>query len=77
MTQIKRTAKPGYKTTEFWLTLVVTAMGFLLASGAIEALPEDSIVVKIVGVACGVLASLGYTVTRASIKKNGELQYDG
>lgn len=76
MTQIKRTAKPGYKTTEFWLTFIAMLMSFLLASGAIETLPEDSLIVKIVGVVCGVLATLGYAVVRASTKKNGELEHD-
>ena len=28
--------KPGYKTTEFWLSLLATLLGFLLASGVMD-----------------------------------------
>jgi len=57
--------KPGYKTTEFWLTLAASAVGLTLASGI---LPSDGEAFKIVGLAASVLASLGYTITRAKTK---------
>ena len=57
--------KAGYKTTEFWLTLTATMIGLALASGAIE---TDSGLDKILGLAAGVLASLGYTISRTLAK---------
>jgi len=41
--------KPGYKTTEFWLSLLATLLGFLLASGVMDAVPEESWIAKLVG----------------------------
>ena len=58
--------KPGYKTTEFWLTLAATAVGALLASGIIEA---GSVWDKAVGVVVSVLGALGYTVARGMAKR--------
>lgn len=63
------TPKPGYKTTEFWLSTVATLIGIAYASGAIS--PEGTgTVEKIVAVAASVLVSLGYTVMRTKAKKD-------
>jgi len=59
--------KPGYKTTEFWLTMVASIIGLALASGLI---PTDGEVYKIVGLAASVLTSMGYQVSRSSVKKS-------
>lgn len=59
--------KPGYKTTEFWLTAVASLVGLTLASGLI---PVDSEVFKIVGFAGAILGSMGYQVSRGTAKKN-------
>ena len=56
--------KPGYKTTEFWLSLLATLLGFLLASGAMDAAPADSWIAKLVGGVVAVLATLGYSASR-------------
>jgi hypothetical protein len=58
--------KPGYKTTEFWLTLVAVVLSAVASSGL---LAEGSTWVKVVGVALAVLATLGYTASRAVVKK--------
>lgn len=59
-------AKPGYKTTEFWLTVAASAIGLLLASGMIHAgTPID----RVVGLAASVLGTLGYTVSRGIAKR--------
>jgi len=58
--------KPGYKTTEFWLTAIVTILGLLTSSGAIG---EESMVAKIIGGAMAVLATMGYSASRATTKK--------
>ena len=57
--------RPGYKTTEFWLSLVVVLLGYLNASGAFG---PDSVIMKIAGHATSLLALLGYTWSRTSQK---------
>lgn len=57
--------KPGYKTTEFWLTAFATLVGLALAS---DVIPTDGPWAKIVGLAAAVLSSMGYTVSRAKTK---------
>lgn len=57
--------KAGYKSTEFWLSLVATLIGGLLASGVI---PTDGVWGTITGLVTGLLASLGYSVSRAWVK---------
>ena len=57
--------KSGWKTTEFWLTLVSVLCGALLAAGVF---PLESSWGKVVGVLAAVLASLGYGVARARVK---------
>lgn len=59
-------SKPGYKTTEFWLTVVATAVGFALTSGLIG---EGSQVEKLLGMAAQVLSTMGYSVSRGIAKK--------
>jgi hypothetical protein len=70
----QKQVKPGYKTTEFWLTLIATAAGFVLASGMMETVPEDAVAPRILGIVVSVLATLGYTITRASVKKSTNVQ---
>lgn len=57
--------KPGYKTTEFWLSLAAIIVGALIASGVI---PTDSSWMKLLGMASSVLATLGYTGARVLTK---------
>lgn len=61
----KPVPKPGYKTTEFWLSGIATVLGIVLASGAIQ---DGGMVAQIVGGVLSVLASLGYTAARAKVK---------
>jgi len=60
--------KAGYKTTEFWMSLLATLLGFLLASGVMDAVPEESWIAKLVGGVVAVLATLGYSASRANVK---------
>ena len=60
--------KPGYKTTEFWLSLAATVMGFVLASGVMDNAAEDGWASKIVGGVVAVLTALGYSASRAKVK---------
>jgi hypothetical protein len=59
-------AKPGYKTTEFWLSVVAMVIGAAFASGVF---PAESTGDKILGLAATVLSALGYTVSRTMVKK--------
>jgi len=57
--------KPGYKTSEFWLTAVAFALTLALSSGAI---PTESAAHSIVTQAGTLLAALGYTFARTKAK---------
>lgn len=57
--------KPGYKTTEFWITVVTSIGGLLAASGAFA---ENSPWLKIVGLIVAAATSMGYTASRAQVK---------
>lgn len=61
-------AKPGYKTTEFWLSLVAVLIGALAGSGIV---PESGPWAQVIGLVTAVLGSLGYTVSRG-IAKSGK-----
>ena len=58
--------KPGYKTTEFWLSVAATIVGAAFASGFF---PTESSGDKILGLAALVLSSMGYTVSRTFVKR--------
>ena len=56
--------KAGWKTTEFWLSVLAAIVGAVLASG----LPSDNPVVRAAGVASAALAALGYSISRGNAK---------
>lgn len=57
------TTTPGYKTTEFWLSLLAVLIPFL---GTIF-LPTSTIG-HVVALVAGTLAALGYTASRTTVK---------
>ena len=57
--------KPGYKTTEFWLSLAAMVVGALASSGIVA---DGSGWAKLVGLISTVLGALGYTAARAYAK---------
>jgi len=63
--------KPGYKTTEFWLSAAATIVGLVVTSGVLPEQP-DNVWVRLVGGVVAVLAALGYTAARAKVKAAGE-----
>lgn len=65
VTETKAAVKPGWKTTEFWLSCLAFVLGAIAASGAI---PESSQWVQIMGMATTVLASMGYSSSRGKAK---------
>lgn len=58
--------KPGYKTSEFWLAFASSVLAAFLSSGL---LPESHPAVKVAAFCAAALASLGYSVSRAHVKK--------
>jgi hypothetical protein len=63
--------KPGYKTTEFWLSVVASLISILYASGVIS--PDGaSTVEQVVAMIAAALASLGYSVARGIAKRGGD-----
>ncbi len=57
--------KPGWKTTEFWLTILAYLIGAFMSSGA---LADDSQVLQYFGMAQMILAKLGYDHARKGVK---------
>lgn len=57
--------KPGYKTTEFWLSAVTTLIGLLMTSGVIM---PGSTWDKAIGLGMAALATMGYTASRGNVK---------
>ena len=62
--------KPGFKTTEFWLSLAAMILGALVASGVLDAIPGEKDD-QLVAMAVSVLAALGYSAQRMVVKASG------
>lgn len=60
--------RPGFKTTEFWLTALAQIVSLLFASGVIR---DGSTIDTALGIIAAVLASAGYSVSRG-LAKAGE-----
>lgn len=58
-------AKPGFKSTEFWLSLLATLLGFFMSSGL---LPDTHWAIQVTGLAVAALSQLGYTHNRSKLK---------
>lgn len=56
----------GYKTSEFWITVVVQIVGTLIASGVFA---EVSPMGKALAFAAMALSGLGYSASRTGVKK--------
>ena len=67
----KNTTKPGWKTTEFWLTALCTLCGLLYASGVVSVEGSDA-TSKAVALIASVLAAMGYSVSRAKVKADNK-----
>lgn len=57
--------KPGYKTTEFWLSLLAVVVSAI--TPYLTGMPKTAQIVGIIG---AVLTTLGYTTARTSVKNN-------
>lgn len=64
----KNTIKPGFKTSEFWVTVIVAAASLAWGAGIID--PAGSAGAdKVFGFIVSALSALGYTVSRGLAKK--------
>jgi hypothetical protein len=59
------TVKPGYKTTEFWLSLFAILLGAVVAAGVV---PATGPVAQAVALVTALLSAAGYTVARSFTK---------
>lgn len=57
--------KPGYKTTEFWLSLIAVVLAAVL-----PLLGDYPPLAQAIGLGLSVLTALGYTTSRTSVKNN-------
>jgi hypothetical protein len=57
--------RPGYRTTEFWLSAAASVVGLLLAA---DVLAPGSAAGQVVGVLASALAAMGYSVSRSRVK---------
>lgn len=62
--------KPGFKTTEFWLSLAAMLLSALVGSGLLDAIPGEKDD-QLVAMAVSVLAALGYSAQRMMVKASG------
>lgn len=60
--------KPGYKTSEFWMSLAAVLIGAVMASGVLDSLPQDNPWVRVLGIVASILGALGYQVSRTMTK---------
>ena len=65
--------RPGYRTTEFWLSLAAMLLGAAFASGLLACPTEGcgptmQAIIRLAGVAATVLGGFGYTVSRGIAK---------
>lgn len=61
--------KQGYKTTEFWLTILAGVVSGLVAY---DVIPTGGAWEKTIGIVTIVLLALGYQVGRSYVKTNGK-----
>jgi len=58
--------KPGYRTSEFWLSLCALILGALIASGYVG---DESTAGKVMAFAASAFTALGYNISRGMTKK--------
>ena len=64
----KNTIKPGFKTSEFWVTVIVAAASLAWGAGIIDPAGSSG-ADKTFGFIVSALSALGYTVSRGLAKK--------
>lgn len=59
-------SKPGWQTTEFWLSLAAVLVSFAISQHIV---PDDTIWAKLLGILAAALTALGYSVSRSMVKR--------
>lgn len=59
------TTKSGYKTTEFWVTLVT-----VIVTAIVPLLGNSELMVQLISAVAAGLAAAGYSISRGMVKKN-------
>ncbi len=67
-TQATQRNKPGWKTTEFWITVCVAGCSLLWGAGVVDPEAGASSADKVFGFVVSSLTALGYTVSRGLTK---------
>jgi hypothetical protein len=62
--------KPGYKTTEFWVTLIVVVGGFVSPRLSQTQAAQADHTLGIVGFVCATVAACAYAAQRLLAKRN-------
>lgn len=58
---------PGWKTSEFWLSVVALVVGVLIASGGFA---EGGSIAQVLAFVASALTAMGYSVSRGLVKRN-------
>jgi hypothetical protein len=66
ITTTQPVAKPGYKTSEFWLTTIAILVGTLIASGAFA---DTTALGRALAFIASALTAAGYSYSRGLVKK--------
>lgn len=65
--------KPGWHSTEAWLTMIAQVLGALMYSGILSSTdPVESHILKYGGLSLAILTALGYKVSRTVVKVSAQ-----
>ena len=68
-----KTMKPGYRTTEFWVTVLIQVVGLVAALGFLTPEQADTLsqaLTQLGGIVVMVAGQFGYSLSRGAAKKN-------
>ena len=61
--------KPGWQTTEFWMNLLAVTIAYLMSTDLGDMSGDYVLVAKVLVALAAALAALGYTASRAVVKR--------
>lgn len=60
--------KPGWQTTEFWMSISVAVVGLLIGYGALTS-EEGDLWLALIAAIIPAIVTVGYSISRAIVKK--------